>query len=57
VDTRLVRSRGGVFEVTMGNELLFSKKALGRFPRPGEVEEAVARRLHGGVEGGGGEAD
>jgi selenoprotein W-related protein len=45
VQTRLVRGRGGVFEVTMGNDLLFSKKELRRFPRSGEVEDIVARRL------------
>ncbi len=50
-----MRGRGGVFEVTWGNELLFSKKQLGRFPRPGEVEDALARRLEGA--GGGDEAD
>jgi selenoprotein W-related protein len=42
---RLVKGRGGVFEVTWGNELLFSKKKLGRFPRAGEVEEMVAGRV------------
>jgi selenoprotein W-related protein len=53
-----VRSRGGVFEVSWGNELLFSKKQLGRFPRPGEVEDALARRLRGGgAAAGGDEAD
>jgi selT/selW/selH-like putative selenoprotein len=45
VATRLVRGRGGVFEVTCGNDLLFSKKKQGRFPRSGEVEDLVARRL------------
>jgi len=40
-----VRGRGGVFEVTCGNDVLFSKRKLGRFPRAGEVEELVARRL------------
>ena len=45
MQTRLVRGRGGVFEVTMGNDLLFSKKELRRFPRGGEVEALVAERL------------
>ena len=45
MQARLVKGRGGVFEVTIGNELLFSKKKVGRFPRPGEVEEIVAGRL------------
>ena len=50
-----MRSRGGVFEVTWGNELLFSKKQLGRFPRPGEVEDALAQRLRAPGAAGGGE--
>lgn len=28
----------------MGNDLIFSKKKLGRFPQPGEVEEALEQR-------------
>jgi hypothetical protein len=41
----MIRSRGGVFEVTWENEVLFSKRKMGRFPRTGEVEEIVAARL------------
>jgi selenoprotein W-related protein len=41
----LIRGRGGVFEVTYGNDLVFSKKKLGRFPQPGEVEQELQRRL------------
>jgi selenoprotein W-related protein len=37
-DVRLIPSSGGVFEVRDGNTLLFSKRQLGRFPSPGEVE-------------------
>jgi predicted Rdx family selenoprotein len=33
-----------VFEVTIGNELIFSKKQTGRFPMPGEVETALEQR-------------
>ena len=29
----------------LDDELIFSKKQLGRFPEPGEVEEALAPRL------------
>jgi hypothetical protein len=29
----------------MGNDLLFSKKKLGRFPQPGEVEKELEQRL------------
>jgi predicted Rdx family selenoprotein len=43
----MIRGRGGVFEVTWGNELLFSKKKVGRFPKAGEVEAIVAARVGG----------
>ena len=33
----LKASAGGVFEVTVDGKDVFSKKALGRFPEPGEV--------------------
>lgn len=39
-----MRSSGGVFEVTVNNEVLFSKKKIGRFPMPGEVEEKLSAR-------------
>jgi selenoprotein W-related protein len=41
----LVPSRGGVFEVTLDGELLFSKKALGRHAEPGEVAALLRDRL------------
>jgi selenoprotein W-related protein len=34
-------SHGGVFEVTADGRLVFSKKALGRFPNAGEVVELL----------------
>ena len=37
----LVPSSGGVFEVRRGDTVLFSKRQKGRFPNPGEVEEAL----------------
>jgi hypothetical protein len=33
--------------VRLDDELLFSKHELGRFPEPGEVEEALGARLGG----------
>lgn len=36
---------GGIFEVTLGNRLLFSKRKTGRFPEPGEVEQALTAAL------------
>jgi selT/selW/selH-like putative selenoprotein len=35
------KSGGGVFEITFGDELKFSKKQLGRFPTDDEVEALV----------------
>lgn len=39
----LIPSSGGVFEVTVDGSLVFSKKQLGRFPEPKEVEKAIDR--------------
>jgi len=39
----LISSSGGVFEVTVDGNLLFSKKALNRFPEEGEVAELLRR--------------
>lgn len=50
VETRLVPSSGGVFEVTADGTLLFSKKALGRHAREGEVVGLV-RAFMGGKDG------
>jgi selT/selW/selH-like putative selenoprotein len=41
----LVRGHGGAFEITMGDELIFSKKKEGRFPQPGEIERELAARM------------
>jgi selenoprotein W-related protein len=38
---RLIPSTGGVFEVTAGGRTIFSKKATGRHPHPGEVLKAL----------------
>jgi selenoprotein W-related protein len=42
---RLIPSSGGVFEVRNGQQLLFSKRRLGRFPEEGEV----LAKLRGGA--------
>lgn len=41
----MIKSSGGVFEVKLGDDLIFSKKQLGRFPEPGEVVRALQERL------------
>jgi hypothetical protein len=49
VDSTLQKKSGGIFEVSLhtdqGDELLFSKKLLGRFPKAGEVEGKLQARL------------
>ena len=42
-DIELVKSAGGVFEITLDGELVYSKKANGRFPKWKEVEAIAAR--------------
>lgn len=37
----LVSSSGGVFEIKVDDTLIFSKKALLRFPEEGEVESLI----------------
>ena len=50
-EVRLIPSSGGVFEVKLDDELIFSKKALRRHAEPGEVLELV--RARGGDDAGG----
>jgi len=42
-EVELVKSRGGVFEISLNGEPVFSKKATGRFPEEHEIEEIAAR--------------
>jgi selenoprotein W-related protein len=37
----LLESAGGVFEITIDDNLVFSKKALGRFPNVSEIESMI----------------
>lgn len=41
----LVPSTGGVFEIKLNNELIFSKKETDRFPNEDEAEDAIRQRL------------
>ena len=41
----LQSSGGGRFEITLDGELMFSKKAKGRFPKPGEVAGLLEAKL------------
>ena len=40
----LIPSSGGVFEVTVDGELIFSKQALDRFPEHVEIFQEIDRR-------------
>jgi selenoprotein W-related protein len=41
----LIESSGGVYEVVLDGDLVFSKRELGRHAEPGEVLEIIAERL------------
>jgi selenoprotein W-related protein len=41
----LVPGRGGVFDVRLDGEVLFSNREAGRFPEPREVKDAVRAKL------------
>ena len=45
IHCELIKSGGGVFEIELNGELIFSKKAKGRFPEDREVFEAIEARL------------
>ena len=42
-DIDLVASSGGVFEITIDDKLVFSKKKEGRFPTDNEILELVRK--------------
>ena len=44
VDSQLVRGSGGIFEVTVDGERIFSKKEEGRFPSEKEIVEKLRER-------------
>jgi selenoprotein W-related protein len=37
IETTLIRGSGGVFEVVFDGKLIYSKKAVGRFPELDEI--------------------
>jgi selenoprotein W-related protein len=44
-EIQLRPGKGGVFEVTLDGELIFSKKGLNRHANPGEVAGLVEQKL------------
>ena len=47
VEARLIRGGGGIFDVRVDGDLVFSKFRVGRFPDPDEVETVIRRRVRG----------
>ena len=43
VVSNLIESGGGVYEIVVNNNLIFSKKQLNRFPNVGEIVELIKR--------------
>ena len=41
----LVPGRGGIFEVRIDGEVVFSNKEAGRFPEPRELKDALRAKL------------
>ncbi len=44
-EVALIPSQGGVYEIKVNGQEVFSKKELGRFPDPDEVEVAVEKLI------------
>mgnify|MGYP001949222304 FL=1 len=44
-ELKLIPSSGGALEVSLNDELVFSKKELDRYPEKGEVEELIRNKL------------
>ena len=40
----LISSGGGVFEISLDDDLIFSKKSLNRFPEDGEIKKIIMDR-------------
>ncbi len=38
----LIKGKGGVFEITCENKLVFSKKSLNRFPTDDEIDSIAS---------------
>jgi selT/selW/selH-like putative selenoprotein len=43
IQSELIRSSGGVFNVEYAGSLVFSKAKKGRFPDPGEVAKLIGK--------------
>lgn len=43
VETKLIAGGGGIFDVSVDGEVIFSKKAAGRYPDPEEIVGALQK--------------
>jgi len=43
-EVSLISSGGGVFEICLDGDLIFSKKSLNRFPDDGEIRQLIMDR-------------
>jgi selenoprotein W-related protein len=43
IETKLIPSSGGVFDVTVDGKLVFSERGIGRHARPGEIIDLLTR--------------
>jgi selenoprotein W-related protein len=41
VESELIPGKGGIFDVTVDDKLVFSKFQTGRFPKAGEISEKI----------------
>ena len=44
LSTKLIRSRGGVFEVMMNGELIYSKRQTGVFPEESQIISLIKEK-------------
>jgi len=48
IEIQRIPGSGGIFDVSVDDRVVFSKKRAGRHAQPGEVVEAVRARTSGG---------
>lgn len=44
-ELKIIPSEGGVLEVSLNDELIFSKKELNRYPEKNEIEEIIKEKI------------
>lgn len=45
IETNLIPGGGGVFEIMLNGDLIFSKKEKGRFPDYGEIVSLIEKNM------------